>query len=67
MRFGGLQVGADTEDRPAPGFDRVEDGIRHAVLHDFIIAVAILLVDELNGKDGGILEPGVEVRNDVSA
>ena len=67
MRFGGLQVGADTADRPAPGFDRAEDGIGHAVLHDFIIAVAILLVDEHDGKDGGVLEPGVEVGKDIAA
>ena len=67
MRVGGLRVGADTADRPAPGFDRAEDGIGHAVLRDFVIAVAVLPVDELNGKDGGVLEPGVVVGKDIAA
>ena len=64
---GGLQVGADAADGPAPGFDLAEDGVGRAVLRHLVVATAVLLIDKLDGDSVGVLETGIEVGENRAA
>ena len=58
---GGLQVGVDAVNGPAPGFDWVEDGVKRVMLRHFVVAAVVLLIDKLDVDGVGVLEAGIEL------
>ena len=61
---GGLQVGVDVADGLAPGFDWAEDGVGRVVLGYLVVALAVLLVNELDGDGVAVVEAWIEVGED---